>query len=662
MLRKIFSLNLILLFLLIGRSQGQLIINEFSQGANGTKEYIELVVVGNRTCTGDSCLDIRGWIIDDNNGWFGAGTGQGIAQGHIRFSMNANWSCVPYGSIILLYNAGDKNTTIVAADDPTDANNDNVYVVPSTSNLLEFTNTTPASPSALTYTYPGTVTYNATGDWSTIGLANGGDAVVVVNPANPSIAVHSIAFGSINNGTNATIYFTQSGGATNYYLTNGNYTNVTAYAVGTAPTNETPGSANGLNNANWINQMLTISGGTVHDTIYACITQGGSYNFNGTIINTGGIYIDSFTTTNGCDSLVHLYLNQTQPVSTYNFLEGCNSVLYNGQTYFNSTTRIDTFINQNGCDSAYQHTFITVHGISAVSIKDSVSGCQNVIYNQQTYWVNTTLIDTIKSVSGCDSVYKSVIITVLPIPEIETPELITICEGASVSLTALADYPVTWRGFPVGQNPILVTPTEETEYIVTTMDTLNCVGIAWSRVRLDDFKISLTANKDSVDIKETIEYTSSSNTPYNVLQWYPENIFGTSTSKTQKTLYNKSGTQHVLVTGISENGCIDTANIEIEVLPEPLIFVPNAFSPNGDGINDFFKPEQNRSFIINNFSVYNRFGERVFYAANTQNIKGWDGSYKNKPCDVGIYFFVLSAVSKRGGESIQLKGDVTLLR
>src|ERR1700760_1780609 len=82
-----------------GGARAQLVLNEVSQGSSGTKEYVELVVVGTKTCT-DSTADLRGWIIDDNNGWLGSGTGQGIAQGCMRFSQSATWQKVPYGSVI----------------------------------------------------------------------------------------------------------------------------------------------------------------------------------------------------------------------------------------------------------------------------------------------------------------------------------------------------------------------------------------------------------------------------------------------------------------------------------------------------------------------------------------------------------------------------------
>ena len=90
-------------FIAIGaRAQFQgLIVNEFSQGDQLSREYIELLVVGTRTCT-DSTADLRNWIFDDQNGWYGAGN---ISTGHYRFANVANWAAVPYGSLILFYNS-----------------------------------------------------------------------------------------------------------------------------------------------------------------------------------------------------------------------------------------------------------------------------------------------------------------------------------------------------------------------------------------------------------------------------------------------------------------------------------------------------------------------------------------------------------------------------
>ena len=91
-------------------AQSGLVVNEFSQGSPG-QEWIELVVVG------DCEVDLRGWIIDDNNGIFtdcgpgnniehGTFSGHGVAPGHLRFSNNATWAAVKAGTVIVVYDDG----------------------------------------------------------------------------------------------------------------------------------------------------------------------------------------------------------------------------------------------------------------------------------------------------------------------------------------------------------------------------------------------------------------------------------------------------------------------------------------------------------------------------------------------------------------------------
>ncbi|MDW8274446.1 MAG: hypothetical protein RMJ53_09480, partial [Chitinophagales bacterium] len=124
-------------------TQAQLVVNEISQGNAGSREFIEFVVIGTPTCS-QPCFDLRGWIIDDNNGFHATGGGTGISAGCLRFRNIAQWACVPYGSIILIYNENDKNVNITLPDDPTDANNDKVYVLPGNSTLLEGNSSSPS--------------------------------------------------------------------------------------------------------------------------------------------------------------------------------------------------------------------------------------------------------------------------------------------------------------------------------------------------------------------------------------------------------------------------------------------------------------------------------------------------------------------------------------
>jgi gliding motility-associated-like protein len=88
------------------------------------------------------------------------------------------------------------------------------------------------------------------------------------------------------------------------------------------------------------------------------------------------------------------------------------------------------------------------------------------------------------------------------------------------------------------------------------------------------------------------------------------------------------------------------------------VSVPQIFSPNGDGINDILYAF-GRNFTSFEFVIYNRWGEKVF-ETNDPAI-GWDGNYKGKPAQAGVYVFYLSSTTKQFGE-ITRKGDITLIR
>jgi gliding motility-associated-like protein len=115
---------------------------------------------------------------------------------------------------------------------------------------------------------------------------------------------------------------------------------------------------------------------------------------------------------------------------------------------------------------------------------------------------------------------------------------------------------------------------------------------------------------------------------------------------------------------VSENEagmCSDTCTYKISVSDIPTdVFVPTAFSPNGDGKNDRFRiVTDNPNVVLQHFSVYNRFGQRV-YDGNTQ--EGWDGRFHGTPVDVGVYYWQLRYTILGSGKDFYKKGDVTVVR
>jgi gliding motility-associated-like protein len=107
-------------------------------------------------------------------------------------------------------------------------------------------------------------------------------------------------------------------------------------------------------------------------------------------------------------------------------------------------------------------------------------------------------------------------------------------------------------------------------------------------------------------------------------------------------------------------GCADSAYVIVRVYKvKPTIFVPTAFTPNGDGLNDTVYPVSVGIKKINYFSIYNRWGELVF--TTTQDRHGWDGRIAGKLQSSAVFVWMVSAIDYLGAP-IFLKGTVTLIR
>ncbi|MCS7085738.1 MAG: hypothetical protein NZ534_06660, partial [Bacteroidia bacterium] len=228
-----------------------LVINEVSNGLSGSREFFEFVVVG---CPGGS-QDIRNWIIDDQSGrCISCASGQGISNGHFRFSGSSVWANVRVGSIIVVYNAEDRNPPN-PADDPTDANNDYVYIVPHNNpTYIVQHQSFPNLSACNTFTTGG----GATGWTFIMGLRNDGDLLQVVDPNNTGVAAHGISYGSPTISCPNILHLSAAAGTGTTYqfrnTINDNPWQSNNWSVLSA-TSDSPGSPNNPANQNWINKM-----------------------------------------------------------------------------------------------------------------------------------------------------------------------------------------------------------------------------------------------------------------------------------------------------------------------------------------------------------------------------------------------------------------------
>lgn len=133
--------------------------------------------------------------------------------------------------------------------------------------------------------------------------------------------------------------------------------------------------------------------------------------------------------------------------------------------------------------------------------------------------------------------------------------------------------------------------------------------------------------------------------------------------------YSQSGSYNVWLVAVTNSGCSDSA-MQVIVIPTPIdtavlptinnaMFIPNAFSPNGDGYNDVWEVFTNTAINYFEVSIYNRWGEKV-YESNNQT-QGWDGRYKGELQTPQNFVYTLNVVLQNG-ERRTLKGSLLLMK
>ncbi|MEM1319490.1 MAG: PKD domain-containing protein [Bacteroidota bacterium] len=251
------------------------------------------------------------------------------------------------------------------------------------------------------------------------------------------------------------------------------------------------------------------------------------------------------------------------------------------------------------------------------------------------------------------------------------PSTYGICLGDTIELqieelNPLDTYTFSWRpeeeiieGADT-ENP-LVSPSETTVFSADITNQYGCSARINSLVEVLPASpaLSIIPTLDTIIMGDSIMLMATEDSSY-TYSWTPteslsdSSIFNPIASPSETTTYS--------LTVSNRLGCQNTATVTIVVISsicdDPYIFIPNAFSPNGDGENETFRV---LGFNIDEIYlvVYNRWGQKIFETESTD--QGWDGTYQGKalPPDVFGYYVRLRCIT---GEEFFRKGNVTLLR
>ena len=159
-----------------------------------------------------------------------------------------------------------------------------------------------------------------------------------------------------------------------------------------------------------------------------------------------------------------------------------------------------------------------------------------------------------------------------------------------------------------------------------------------------------------------INLTSDAQNPNLEFLWTPNLGISCTDCNTPNVTLSSNQTYHVQITD-TENGCIGQDSVEMKIVAscnENLIVVPNAFSPNGDGLNDVLYVRGSTLDFIYNFRIYSRSGELVFETTDMND--GWDGIHNGEKVNSGVFVYYVEAPCALNGSIITKSGNVTVIK
>ncbi len=419
---------------------------------------------------------------------------------------------------------------------------------------------------------------------------------------------------------------------------------------------------------------------------------------SGTVVTTAGTYIDTLHNNVGCDSVVitHLTVHPTSATSVNDTIcQGGSFTLPDGSSVNTAGSYPVTLANQYGCDSVVT-TVLTVinvslsvqphdvlcNGQTSGSINASATGGvspYNYVLSQGGSAIANNATGNFSGLGagnysvqatddfGCTASANATVNEPAILSSNDTVKDVR-CYGESngeVIITATGGTPSYVFNLD-GTNSLngIFNSLAAGNYTYTVTDAHGCIDTASVTVTQPQ-AIVVQLNPDSVTLKLSESAPLSVTTNYgpsaNYL-WTPTTGLSCFTCPNPVVMVYNDMEYHVEVSvNINGNDCYAYANIPVTVIPNYDLFIPNVFTPNGDGNNDVFRMFGNLTALkFVEVEVFNRIGEKVF--SSNDIYFEWDGYYKGRPADAGVYVYQIKTVFIDNHTEKLYKGTVTLLR
>lgn len=325
----------------------------------------------------------------------------------------------------------------------------------------------------------------------------------------------------------------------------------------------------------------------------------------------------------------------------------------------------------NTDDTCFQTADIVILPTDLTQI--NVALCQGETYNffGKEYYATGVYDSLFTNTSGCDSVVR-LNLTVNPLPDVTIKGFkdLEICDGDSVRVAletpeASSTYQWLKDGSAIaGATYPEIMLHDAGDYRVKATTDKGCTAISDNikvRVRPNPVAAIAPFDNEIICAYDTAQLSAVTGPNYDY-RWTPEKPFRAVTGpegQTVRGVFLEPATLVVLTVN-NEFGCHDSASVMINTKPCCEVFVPSAFTPNGDGSNDYFKPQLQPGQILTWMKVFNRLGQLVY--DNKAPDKGWDGNFENgQPAPIDTYMYYIEYTCA-DGKIYHKKESLTLVR
>ncbi|RYE18975.1 MAG: T9SS type B sorting domain-containing protein [Sphingobacteriales bacterium] len=354
---------------------------------------------------------------------------------------------------------------------------------------------------------------------------------------------------------------------------------------------------------------------------------------------------------------------------SYNLLvrdaNGCNSSISNISIPLNNTLTVDAGLNDTICEGKSTR-LSAVSAATSYSWQPAASLASANTASPVASPTSTTQYIVTASLGICTQ-QDSVTIFVSKAPTPNGGADATICFGASTILQASGAVAYSWSPSNYLSNagnatPTVQRPQADMVYQLHVVDINGCSSLVPDTVKVFVTPaVKLFAGNDSLFVAmgqpvqlQASQVGASTVTSY---QWSP--AYGLNRTDVSNPVATLDRDITYYVTGSTPANCEGSDTIRIKVYKGPEIYVPTAFTPNGDQVNDVLRAYAIGMKSYNYFRVYNRLGQLIFATADFN--KGWDGRIRGVVQNTGSFVWMAEAVDYRGNV-IQRKGTTTIIR